>query len=217
MKDAVLINNRRWKIKSNLEEFKRRAKYGILIGALDSKEKLLGTVSGVQLKKESIDKIGTKKHWANTWKGITGDGSLSTNNPQGDSLVCVSVTTKPTKPKNRPLTPNTKKRLSTTDLQRYLESNLDTTITFHKKAKGGQNQGAKIVKVIESGRPEDKEALGYNVLMQYPTPKKLSKISKSSTIGGQLIEAALYYSYQKKISYIYVYTRPSGLSRFFIK
>ena len=217
LKNTVKINNSRWKIKSSFKEFRLRAKNGILIGAFDFKGNLLGTLSAFRTSKKKLDTIGKKNHRVNTWAGITGDGTLSTHNNKGNVLICISITTKSGSTSSFFEPSEKKKKLTKEGLVDYLKSDKDSVINFHKKPKGGQNQGAEIVKVIENSRPEDKEALGYNILMQYPTSKKLPELNINSSIGSQLIEAALNFAYQKNLDYIYVYTRPSDLSQFFTK
>lgn len=214
---AVKINNSRWKIKSSIKKFRLQAKNGILIGAFDFKGNLLGTLSALRTSKKKLDSIGKKNRRANTWAGITGNGTLSTHNNKGIALICVSITTKSDSTSSFSEPSEKKNKLTKKSLVDYLKSDKDSVINFHKKPKGGQGQGAEVVKVIENGRPEDKEALGYNILMQYPTPKKLPELNSRSSIGSQLIEAALNFAYQKNLDYIYVYTRPSGLSQFFTK
>jgi len=215
LKQAVKINNLRWGkyLKSTLSEFASRAQNGLLIGVFD-KSRLLGTVSAIQIKKEELDKTGKRGHWTNTWAGITGDGTFSTHNHKSDALVCVAISTKSDSQVKIPKLEK-KQKLTESTLSKYLKSDKDLIISFHKKPKGGLTTGAKIVKVIPNGRPQDKDALGFNLLMKYPTLKKLPKISKQASAGTQLIEATLQYAHFNRLKYIYVYTRPADLSKHF--
>ena len=135
---------------------------------------------------------------------------LSTHNHKGDTLVCVAISVQSTH-KGDPLPKQgvtlKKKKLTAAALHAYLASDLDPIIRFHSRAK--------IIKVLPHSRPEDRDSLGYNILMQYLTPKKQPIINPSATIGTKLIEACLLYAYQKKLKHIYVYTRPAALGRYF--
>ncbi|OGY16707.1 MAG: hypothetical protein A2784_02275 [Candidatus Chisholmbacteria bacterium RIFCSPHIGHO2_01_FULL_48_12] len=213
LKQAVAINNLRWgkHLASTLEEFTSRAQNGLLIGAFDSNHKLLGTVSALRL----LDQSDLDQKWTHTWAGITGSGTLSTHNHKGDSLVCVAISTQPIhKGDSLPKQVVTLKKLTPVTLKQYLNSDTDPIIKFHRTPKAGL-AGAKIIKILPRSRPQDRDSLGYNVLMQYPTPTKLPTINPDATIGTKLIEAALLYAYQKKLKHIYVYTRPAALGRYF--
>ena len=221
IKEALKINNARWgkNLKSKLREFKARAQKGLLIGAFDRKGKLLGTISAIQVNENDIDKIGTKNHWANSWDDITGNGTLSTHKHKGNSLVCVAISTSSAQ-KSKKLKEElkvTKQKLTSKKLRAYLSGNRDSVVNFHRAPKGGLKSGAKISKIIPEGRPEDKHALGYNLLMKYPIPKNLPKISDRASIGTLLIEAAFIYAYQKRLRHIYVYSRPADLGKYFKK
>jgi len=177
----------------------------LLIGAFADNNQLLGTVSALHL-----NQVDLNQPWTQTWAGITANGTLSTHNHKGDSLVCVAISVQSTH-KGDPLlwqgVTLKKKKLTAAALHAYLASDLDPIIRFHSRAK--------IIKVLPHSRPEDRDSLGYNVLMQYPTPIKTPLINPHATIGTQLIEAALLYAYQKKLKSIFVFTRPAALSRYF--
>ncbi|MCH7641164.1 hypothetical protein IID22_03135 [Patescibacteria group bacterium] len=215
IKQAVKINNSRWgkHLQSNLKEFRKRAQNGLIIGVFDNNQ-VIGTISALQTNKEELDKIGNKGHWANTWSGITGNGALSPHNRKGGSLVCIAISTKlHTRSKNQKLV--TKVKLNANNLKKYLIANEDIVIRFHRKPKARLKTGAKIVKIIPKGRPKDKGALGYNLLMKYPTLKRLPKINRKASVGTQLIEAALIYAYQNSLKHVYVYSRPADLNKHF--
>ena len=66
-------------------------------------------------------------------------------------------------------------------------------------------------------RPQDQDALGFNVLMKYPTLSQKPAINPDASTGTQLIEAALLYAYYQKIKDVYVLTRPAQASEYFEK
>lgn len=211
------INNTRWgrALQSTIQEFTLRAQNGILIGAFDSQDKLLGTVSALQVAKTDIEKAGKYGFWTSTWLSLTGKGTLSTHNHKGDALVCAAISVVGSNTKN-PRPGRRKITLTPDRLKGYLSSDLDYVVRFHRKRKGGLKQGAKIVKILPQARREDKDALGYNLLMQYPTLGKEPIVTPNASVGTQLIEAALVYAWQKKLKTVYAYTRPAQLSQYFI-
>ncbi|MBI2010086.1 MAG: acyl--CoA ligase [Candidatus Chisholmbacteria bacterium] len=212
LKQAVTIHNSRWEenLKSSLTEFKSRAEHGLLIAALDKNNQVLGTISALKLFESDLEKPFTQ-----TYAGITGNGTLTTHNHKGDSLICVAISSQNLKAKSSKLKANSKEKLTPTLLKKYLSSNLDPIIAFHRRPKAGLKTGATIVKVLKNSRPEDKSSLGYNILMKYPTPEKQPTINPQATIGTELMEAALLYAYQKNLKHIFVYTRPANLAKYF--
>ena len=224
LKSAARINNIRWgkNLKSSLREFTARAKNGLLIGALHKSGNLVGTVSAIRVNEADLDKIGSKNHWANTWNGVTGSGTLTTHFHKGNSLVCVAISTEPTSmtsaSKSEAHAKQTREKLPTltqASLKEYLKGSTDPIIRFHRKPKAGLKTGAKITKIIPRGRPKDKDALGYNLLMKYPSLLRKPKVNPESSIGVQLIEAALLLAFSNKVKSVYAYTRPALLRKHF--
>lgn len=241
LQTAVKINNWRWgkNLQSTLDEFVARASNAVLIGVFDKKNALLGTISALQLSTEAIDKIGNSQPWS-TWDGTTAQGTLSTNNHKGTTMVCVAISVALSKTKSAGKSPSAKStkwtkstestesakktsvrekkiKLTSQNLKDYLASDQDSVVRFHRRAKGGLATGAKLTKVIPQGRPADQDALGYNVIFEYPQLNKKPAINPSASLGTQLIEAALYYSYQQGIKKIIAYSRPAELSQHFHK
>jgi acyl-CoA synthetase (AMP-forming)/AMP-acid ligase II len=219
LKKLLKINNQVWgkDLKSTLKQFRSSAANGILIGATNG-DKALGSIMGLRLNKADMDKVGSGHHWTSTWRGITGEGTLSTNKHKGDSLCCVAISAE--NPMWRGSSTSeveeiNKRKLNLHELKKYLSSDKDYVIRFHKKPKGGYKSGAKIVKIIPNGRPDDNSSLGYNILMKYPELIKKPRIDNNASIGVQLIEAALLHAYNKGMKQAYVYTRPAELSKYF--
>lgn len=210
LKQAVRINNLAWgkNLQSSLEEFVARAGNGILIGAFDKDDALCGTVSVLQTTKRYIEKCLK-------WMETTGNGTLKTADHKGDALLCVAISTPPNSSKK----PNnfSKVKFSTTAFEEYINSDKDYVIRFHRKPKGGLAEGAKLVKILANSRPEDKDALGYNILMKYPTLEKQPEINPNSSCGTQLIEAALLFGFYHNFKDIYVLTRPAQAKDYFLK
>ena len=210
LKQAVKINNQAWgkNLVSSLNEFVNRATNGILIGAFDKQNKLQGTISALQMTEEGI-KSGKK------WAEITGNGTLETNNHQGNSILCVAISTLSRSNSKQSNRYPAKPKFSEQEFKKYLASDQDYVVRFHRKAKGGFSQGAKIIKILPHSRPEDKEALGFNLLMKYPTSQQKPKVNPTSSYGTQLIEAALLYAFYRHFKNVYVLTRPAQASNYF--
>lgn len=66
--------------------------------------------------------------------------------------------------------------------------------------------------------PEDKEAMGYNVLMKYPTIDSATKIvcSNAPSPAILLIEHALFYAKEKGIKEVIAFSRPAGLRNYLL-
>lgn len=215
LRRAVAINNRRWgkHLISTFNEFRQRSENGILIGALARSGQLLGTLSAIRIKKKDLDQIGSSDHWANNWDGVTGNGTLKTHDHTGDSLLCVAISVDGRPPRGEK--PMKRQRLTTKTLEAYLRGDQDPVIGFHRKPKAGFKRGASIKTIIPGGRPKDRDAMGYNILMKYPRMTGKPLLTPDASAGSQLLEAALLYAYQANIKDVYVYTRPSALSRHF--
>ena len=222
LQQAVAINNDRWgeHLAATVEEFSERAAHGILIGMFDRHEssRLLGTVSGIQLSKADITKIGAPNHWANTWDGVTDLGRLYHNSPKGDCLVLVAISVlgKPGTDTNtrHVAQPQTCPNHSLPDVDAYCHSGQDPVLSFHAKPKAGLKTGAAVQKIIPNGRPADYETCGYSVIMEYPPLLQAPTIDSSASKGTQLLESAFVYAFQHKIAQMYAFSRPSGLRQY---
>ena len=203
---AVVINNERWLgLPSTLEEFRARTQNGLVYGAFEEIEGLVGSLSCVQVSHPEKFK---------TWEAATGNGTLSNHDSKGDTLLCVAISVKNTtgvKPYHSGgVTKNPKLYI-----EEYVASGKDHVLEFHRKPKGGL-PGATVWKILEQGRPDDKESMGYNVLMKYPEITKETKIVRSSATSPSvlLIEHALLYAKDHGIKNVIAFSRPAGFRKF---
>lgn len=95
----------------------------------------------------------------------------------GTTLTCVSICSASFKPKP---VPDTKNIPDVKYVEQYLLSGNDPVMNFHHKL------GAELVEVIPGGRPEDKSALGYTMLLRYPSSENEVPAGPAS---HQLIQA----------------------------
>ena len=128
----------------------------------------------------------------------------------GDSLVCISICSADYKPKS---IPEIVARPTPEEVRQYVEENNDPVMRFHQKPKGNIG-GAKLVDVIENGRPEDKSSLGYTMLLKYPEPDMSVAITYGAAVSNQLIEVALITARDLGIKNVYAYSRPGGLATY---
>jgi len=197
---AMEINNKRWNIKATFSEFKERTKNGHLIGVFDEKETLYGTLSALQITEEKLNKIST-------WDELSGNGTLSTNNPNGNILLCVAISTDGENVTDNILSSenpmvnsllnnewennlqykNTIENLAESVIENYTKTNLDNVVRFHRKPKGGFSKGGEVIKIFPNSRMEDKDSLGYNILIEYPELKEQTEIIKSKTLPSILL------------------------------
>ncbi len=217
LKSVVAINNERWLgLPSSLKEYTARALNGLLFGVFDEKEGLIGSLSCVRMNMKQLKNL-------KTWNEATGNGTLSTQNPTGDTLICAAISVKSIL---QPTTYNLQffitkeaqlKQFAKRKIEEYVNSNFDHVLEFHKKPKGGL-PGANVWKILENGRPDDKEAMGYNVLMRYPEVTKSTKITHTkSSPSVLLIEHALSYAQKHGIRNVIAFSRPAGLRQYLRK
>src|SRR3989344_5543383 len=210
LKQATQINNLAWgkNMESSLDEFTSRAGNGILIGAVDHGGKLQGSISALKTTKEELEKYPS-------YQETTGNGTLKTHNRKGDILICVAISTPPAK--THEANSIVREKLTPEGFENYINSLKDYVIRFHSKPKGGFEKGAEVIKILPDFRPQDQDALGFNVLMKYPTLSQKPAINPDASTGTQLIEAALLYAYYQKIKDVYVLTSPAQASEYFEK
>ncbi|MDO8451671.1 MAG: class I adenylate-forming enzyme family protein [bacterium] len=217
LRTALRINNSRWTgLPATREEFIARAQNALLLGVFEEQAGLVGTLSCVRLEHGVVATL-------KTWDQATSHGTLENNNPNGDTLVCVAISVK-SKSNN-----GTIQQLNNSDearlrpmarkkIQEYLALGRDHVIEFHKKSKGGL-PGAVVWKILENGRPEDRESLGYNILMKYPSLDTIEKITFTPPQAGGtpsilLIEHALSYAKKEGIKEVIAFSRPAGLRNY---
>lgn len=231
---AVEIDQNRWgkDLAGTKPQFEQRAKHGVLIGCIDNQGKLLGTISALRIMQTDLDQTGKSNFWTSTWDGVTGDGTLRTNNHKGDCLLLVAVASLGKKIAQQstasqdhlssvvqlPKTPTAQKpiKLDEQHLNDYLHSHQDPVLSFHYSAKGGLDEGARFVKALPHARPDDMDSLGYCVLVEYPVLNQTPSINQQASLGSQLVEAALLFAYQQGIKHVFAYSRPVGLSKCFM-
>jgi hypothetical protein len=103
-------------------------------------------------------------------------------------------------------------RLTVENVEVYLKENIDPVIKFHKQPKAGLKSGTKNFKIIPQARPGDIAALGFGVLMEYPSLKTEKPIiTIDASLGQQLVEAALILAKKQNINFVQVLTRPVRL------
>ena len=211
---AVAINNDRWHgLTATVEEFAARGTNGLLFGCFEEKEGLVGTLSCVQLDKSVVEKL-------KTWDEATSGGTLANHDPKGDTLLCVAISVRsssnsPTMKHSNHIDDKQLKLLSKKHIEEYVNSDRDHVLNFHRKPKGGL-PGATVWKILEAGRPDDTEAMGYNVLMRYPSINQGAKIIRSNAPAPSilLIEHALLYVKKYNLANVIAFSRPAGFGKY---
>lgn len=131
----------------------------------------------------------------------------------GKHMVCVAIGSAKHVPEPLSLDAEQIEKIpSPEEVKVYFEKGLDSVYNFHTKPKGGFSQGAQLVQIIPNGRPEDRRALGYNMLMQYPSLTQTVTIDEKRSIATQLIEAVMVLAQQEEVETIFAYSRPGGLA-----
>lgn len=98
------------------------------------------------------------------------------------------------------------------DVENYLKKSIDPVVNFHKSPKAGLKSGARILKIIPQARPGDFSALGFGVLMEYPSLKSESLcLTPDASLGRQLVESALISAQKHNTNIVQVLTRPAKL------
>ena len=210
---AVEVNNKRWPVASSVEEFEQRAKNGYLIGVFDEEESLLGTLSALQMSGDALEA-------AKTWDQATNNGTLQNNNPKGEIMVCASITvTDEARGGTVPPRAEVSQEVADEVIEEYIKTGLDNVLRFHAKPKGGMEKGAKVIKILPQGRPEDTEAMGYNVLVEYPTIDKRKKIvrSKNAPPSFLLIEQTMQLAKEKGCKRVVAFSRPAQFKLHLVK
>ncbi|MBI4062512.1 acyl--CoA ligase [Candidatus Gottesmanbacteria bacterium] len=200
---AVAINNERWLgLPSTLKEFRSRTINGLLYGAFEEKDGLVGSLSCVRVSHPEKLK---------TWNEASANGTLANYDLNGDTLLCVAISVKGPKSTHIPEVHVNPKQY----IEEYVRSSNDHVLEFHRKPKGGL-RGATVWKILENGRSDDKESMGYNVLMKYPEIKKGTKIVRSAASSPSvlLIEHALLYAKDHGIKNVIAFSRPAGFRKY---
>ncbi|MEK7458736.1 MAG: hypothetical protein AAB612_04635 [Patescibacteria group bacterium] len=208
LQQAVEIHNNRWGkgLEIDLGTMIAAVENGVVLGAIEkSSGTLAGSVFAEQVSMKDIEKPAT---WMKTYAEATSHLTLKRHTILGDSLLLVSISTKG-KPIKEPQDTIVCDG-STKEIQKYLDLHIDPVLSFHEKTKAGLPKGARIIRILANARPEDVDALGYNVLMQYPPLTTQPTISSAASLGTQLVETSLLCAYQRKLKTVYAYSRPAG-------
>jgi hypothetical protein len=197
------LNNKRWSVPATYKEFMQRAQHGYVFGAFDDHENVVGTLSAVRVSRHELET-------ATTWNGITANGTFKNNNEQGEVLVCAAITVD-TFSEEQASIAKVPQLLADAVAKDYLKSGLDNVLRFHAKTKGGMKRGASVGRIIPRGRPDDTEAMGYNVVMEYPSIAKVKKIvkSKQASPAVMLIEKAMQVAKEQGCVQVVAFSRPA--------
>ncbi|MDP1721811.1 MAG: class I adenylate-forming enzyme family protein [Candidatus Gottesmanbacteria bacterium] len=211
IKQALKINNIRFPfVPSTLEEFCARTQNGLFFGVFDEQKGLVGSLSCVQISHPEQIK---------TWRKASGSGTLSNHNTKGNTLLCVAISVqgKESGIRNQESWKSEKKlqEFAKKHISSYVHSDKNHVLEFHRKPKGGI-PGADVWKILPDGRPEDKESMGYNVLMKYPTIDESTIIVRSNAPSPAilLIEHALLYAKEHGIKDVIAFSRPAGFKKY---
>ncbi len=249
IEQAVAINNRMWGegLHTTAQAMSLRARNGYLIGAFNQGGGLEGTISCLRIRGSELAHCGEPGHWTSTWDGVTGKGTFSTNQSDGDVLACVSITSRSSKPAQLRSEVNSWKDRISGGIERdhvvsalselnwdddermarvirqmggatvaaYLATGIDYVKAFHGRPKGGI-LGARLMKIIPEGRPNDRNSLGYNDWMRYPpigTPLNEQPRAPDDevSVADALIESAYQLGGRLGVTYVDPYSRPAGL------
>lgn len=201
IKRALEINNSRFSsVPSTLKEFIARTQNGLFFGVFEEHDELVGSLSCIRT--------------FHPEKLTTWNEAEKSHNPKGDTLVCVAISIKSSR-RAKLVHFGSVKVNPEKYIEEYVASGKDHVLEFHKKPKGGL-PGATVWKILENGRPEDKEAMGYNVIMKYPEITDETKIVQSSIPSPAilLIEHALLYAKEHGIKKVIAFSRPSGFRKY---
>ncbi|MEK9143816.1 MAG: class I adenylate-forming enzyme family protein [Patescibacteria group bacterium] len=215
IKKALEINNARFPfVPATLEEFCARTQNGLFFGVFDEQKGMIGSLSCVQV--SHAEKI-------KTWNQATASGTLANHDLKGNTLLCVAISVSLTRPglvkkQGQALQqiPNDQLvKIAKQHIEKYVNSGRDHVLEFHHQSKGGI-PGATVWKILPNGRPEDKEAMGYNVLMKYPTIDASTNVVRSNAPSPAilLIEHALLYAKEHGIKNVIAFSRPSGFRKY---
>jgi len=210
MKECFDLFNYCWQpLALDWETFLHAVNNGIFIIGVDFQNKVRGFIA---LLRTSLSATELCKL---NYRELTGSLSLSTNQAQGNKIICLAIGVNSYQPQPRPLagvmpfpTPN--------EMQEYLNSGLDLVYNFHKKPKAGL-AGAQLVALLPNSRPEDTMSLGYNMLMKYPLISEAPTIKPNgnASLSVQLIETAMAFAQKLGIFEVYAFSRPAGAYQYF--
>lgn len=216
LKTGLLIHNARWGNGLTIDNatLEEATAEGVVIGIINKQSnKLEGILFALKAKSDDIISLSEKYK---TYDKATHNLTLKSNEPDGDSLLLVSVATNGepfhvTAPENKDVLEKIAKDI----IPIYLPH--DPVISFHMKPKAGLARGASVLHIIPKGREADIASLGYSVIMQYDALRQEPVVNPRSPLGIQLLEASFLYGYRHSIKKIFAYSRPAGLLSYLLK
>ncbi len=137
-----------------------------------------------------------------TLGALARDGTLAGQiafSHRDNKLTCVSICSAAFKPKS---VPEVSTAPTIESVRNYLIEGHDPVMNFH------QRLGAELVEVTPAGRPEDKSALGYTMLLRYPPADNLAL---GGPVSAQLIQAVRILASDSNAE-VYAVSRPGGLA-----
>lgn len=185
-------------------QYKRDISKQFILVAIDSTEQLAGQIAIIRTGLSEQELLH-----------VTYDELLTNKvlDSHGGALVCISICSADFQPKP---VPEVKYIPDPDRVRAYIRAGNDPVMRFHQKPKGGLESGAELVDVIPGGRPEDKSACGYNMLLKYPTPDGAT-LTPQAPLSNQLIEGALLMADDLGIERVYAFSRPGGLAYYLSK
>ncbi|HCR80884.1 MAG: AMP-dependent synthetase and ligase [Candidatus Pacebacteria bacterium GW2011_GWB1_47_8] len=210
----VEIHNTRWgeELGIDIKTATQAVANGIVIGAIEKKtDQLVGSAFGEIVHAKDIE---NKAAWLNTYDQATGNLTLKPSTTDGDAVMFVTISTdgKPFTPSMKSTDSQYQKLLAEAPqyIDAYLAAKTDPVLNFHMAPKAGMEEGASILYPIANARPKDVEALGYCVMMKYPTLPESVSVQEKSSLGTQILEAGFMYAVKNGVTQVYAYSRPSG-------
>lgn len=190
----------------NKATFENFVKNMICIIALDKSDIVVGLILLEQTSKKEAE-LKTLKY-----EDLLNFSQDSIIDKKGESIICVAICGPNYKKEVIPEVPETPSAL---EIEKYLKAGKDSVFNFHQKAKGGLTKGAELLAVLQNSRPDDKRALGFNMIMKYPSVTQNVVINGKASIATQLIEVVMYLSKALGIKNIYAFSRPADASKYF--
>ena len=187
-------------IESDKQEYEKNISKQLIVLAAKLDDSLVGQIAVIRTSLTENELLTTK--YADL---------LAAADRGGGALVCISICSANYEPKP---VPEANDSPTPDEVRKYLAGGHDPVMKFHQKPKGGLTEGATLVDVIENGRPEDKSALGYNMLLKYPAPSGKVSITEGASAAQQLIEVILLLASDMGIKNVYAYSRPGGLAQY---
>jgi long-chain acyl-CoA synthetase len=187
---------------------------GVVIGAIEKRsEQVAGFILTLRVQKDAIEQLTES---LKTYDQATSNLTLQAHDPNGDALLLVSVATQG-KPFQEEIATDTYTQLlpqAKALIKEYVLSGRDPVLSLHMKPKAGMEKGAFPLHIIPHGRPIDKAAMGYSVIMQYPTLPTTITVNPDASLGVQLLEAAFQYAITQRVYHVYAYSRPAGFYKY---